>query len=373
MTTSICSRGREWFDSLTTGGRRYHGTVPSPLSTTPLLALILSILAHAAALKIFPKIGLLDFPERYGLQRARIPYPAGIVAVTLFLLFLTVHNPLPWDLRTTGIFAAILLLGGFSFVDDRRPLPPLLRLIVQILAALCIVLPGSCLGGRICSVTNPLSGWMGGAVLDLNGWLPLLSIAVTVLWLLLTINALNWFDGIQGQVSALSVIGFLTIGFLSLSARVQQPDLALISFVLAGLAAGSLLFEIPALILIGDTGAMFFGLMLGLLTIHSGGKVATAFLVLGVPLIDLAIVIVRRIFKGKSPLRGNATNEHLHHRLLQRGWPRVAIIALTAGIGSLFGITALFMNTVEKFVAAVLLFVLMMMLSIFSKPRLVLV
>ena len=69
----------------------------------------------------------------------------------------------------------------------------------------------------------------------------------------------------------------------------------------------------------GDTGAMFFGLMLGVLTIYTGGKVATAFLVLGVPLIDSVIVGFRRISRGRSPFKGNMQNEHLHHRLLKKG------------------------------------------------------
>jgi UDP-N-acetylmuramyl pentapeptide phosphotransferase/UDP-N-acetylglucosamine-1-phosphate transferase len=340
----------------------------TPLFWTPLLALAVSLAAHAATLTVFPRIGLLDFPERYGYVRGRLPYPVGIVSVLLFLLVLTSASPFGWNVRTAWLAGAVILLAVFTLIDDRKPLPAPLRLFIQAASALFIVLPGNCLGGRICSVTNPLNGFMGGAVIDLHGALPLLSIAVTVLWLLLTVNALNWFDGIPGQVSALSVIGFLTIGFLSLSARVNQPELALVSFVLAGIAAGSLAFELPGLTLIGDTGAMFFGLMLGLLTIYSGGKVATAFLVLGVPLLDLGIVILRRIMKRKSPLRGNATNEHLHHRLLHKGWPRTVIVALTAGIGTVFGLAALFMDTVEKFVSAGLLFLLMLLLSFYSRP-----
>ena len=109
--------------------------------------------------------------------------------------------------------------------------------------------------------------------------------------------------------------------------------------------------------------------LLGLLTIYSGGKVATAFLVLGVPLLDFVIVIARRLGKGRNPLRGNAVDEHLHHRLLLKGWSRGSIIALTAGIGTVFGISALFMDTAQKFMAAVLLFVLMLMLSLYSRPK----
>ncbi len=339
----------------------------------PAAALMLSLIVHAVALKVFPRLGLLDFPERYGFTRARIPYPVGIVSVLLFLAFFLFLSR--WNIQTVMTALAVLLLGITSFIDDRKPLPPLLRIVIQILAALLIFLGGA----RIYSFTNPLEGMFGGPVIKLDapavttalfGTLPLLSALFTVFWIGLTINALNWFDGIPGQVTTLSTIGFLTIGLLSLSSRVNQPALALLALTLAGISAGALFFDLqPGKMLIGDTGAMFFGLMLGLLTIYSGGKVATAFLVLGVPLLDLAIVIVRRIVKGKNPIRGDARDEHLHHRLLLKGWSRGSIIALTAGIGTVFGISALFMDTAQKFMAAVLLFVLMLMLSLYSRPK----
>ena len=181
-------------------------------------------------------------------------------------------------------------------------------------------------------------------------------------WIILTINALNWFDGIPGQVSTLSIIGFLTIGFLALL-RLGQADVALIAFTLATIAFGSFLFEFPVpRVVAGDTGTMFFGLMLGILTIYAGGKVATAFLVLGFPIIDSFIVITRRLLRGVSPLRGN-DGEHLHHRLLAIGWSPTGVIALSACIGAVFGITALFVGTRGKVLAALLLLFFMLGLS----------
>jgi UDP-GlcNAc:undecaprenyl-phosphate GlcNAc-1-phosphate transferase len=336
----------------------------------PLAALLCSLVCHALALIVFPRLGLLDFPERYGLSRPRIPYPVGIVAVVLFLVFY--GSLAPASLKTACTVLAVAVLGLSSFTDDRRPLPPLLRAGVQVLIA-CILFTG---GARILSFTNPLAGFAGGDVLRLDAWtLPFpgaiapLSLLFTILWIAVTINALNWFDGLPGQVSTLSVIGFLTIGFLSLSSRVQQPFLALVAFVLAAIFAGSLFFELkPGRMLIGDTGAMFAGLMLGLLTIYSGGKVATAFLVLGVPLLDFFLVALRRLLSGRSIFRGSTRGEHLHHRLLGKGWPRGGIIILTAAIGVTFGLSALFMNTMQKMFAALLLFLLMTLLWMYSRP-----
>lgn len=342
--------------------------IKSPLIIIPLLAFAVTALAHLAALKLFPRWKLLDFPERYGLKRRRLPYPTGVLNVIIFLLIFVFLQPL--SLQALGVIGAILLLGITAFFDDRTPLPAWLRLIVQAGAALLIFAPGDCTGSRICSVTNPLEGFIGGPILEFNGAFPILSVLITVVWLMLTINALNWFDGIPGQVSALSIIGFATIGFLALSARVDQPQLALIAFILAGIGLGGLLFDLPPpLVIAGDTGAMFFGLMLGVLTIYAGGKVATAFLVLGVPIIDLLFVIIRRMANGRSPWKGSMSGEHLHHRLLARGWSPRHILLLTVLMGTTFGITALFLSTIEKMISALVLTGLMLLLSLLRVPN----
>ncbi|MDD5623738.1 MAG: MraY family glycosyltransferase [Candidatus Peribacteraceae bacterium] len=348
----------------------------SPLLWLPLSAFAAATVLHILALTLFPKIGLLDYPERYGLKRHRLPYPTGLLAVCTFLLFFAilqtfVSDP-PWTAQAIGLTGAVVLLAVVSFLDDRTPLPCWLRLLVQVIIALAIFLTGT----RIYSLTNPLVLLTGHEVIHLDTLMiqshllrspSLVGALFTVVWLGLTMNALNWADGVRGQVSTLSTIGFLTIGFLSLSARVNDPALALLAFVLASISAACILFDFPpAHVLLGDTGSMFFGLLLGVLTIYSGGKVATGFLVLGVPLIDSGIVVFRRLRKGTSPFRGSTGNEHLHHRLLKKGWSERQIVFLTAGLGTLFGTTALFLNTFEKFLSAVALFLIMLWLSLYS-------
>ncbi len=335
------------------------------------ISFAVALMLHFIALRVFPRLHLLDFPERYGRTRERLPYPTGMIAVCTFLAFFLGFFAL--TMQTVGLALGIAVLAILCFIDDRTPLPSSLRLGLQIIVALIIFLTGT----RIFTVTNPLEVLTGIPYLKLDTWVipsslfanpPVLSGVFTLVWLGLTLNALNWFDGIPGQVSAIAVIGFLTIGFLSLSARVDQPELATISFILAGIAAAGLLFDVPpARVLIGDTGAMFFGLMLGVLTIYAGGKVATAFLVLGVPLIDSFFVVVRRLWKRTSPFRGNADNEHLHHRLLAKGWSERQVILLTAALGALFGVTALFLGTLQKFIAAIVLLLIMFGLSLYSR------
>jgi UDP-GlcNAc:undecaprenyl-phosphate GlcNAc-1-phosphate transferase len=335
-----------------------------------LAALFATIVLHVLALRLFPRLGLLDFPERYGLTRPRIPYPTGILAVLVFLIFFIFL--FAQDRQDVGLIVGIIILASACFRDDRRPLSPAVRLLVQILAATVIFL----LGTRIYSLTNPLGG-----VIALDTHIvpsPLFSDPsligglFTVGWLLLTINALNWFDGIPGQVSLLSVVGFSTIGCLALfrgdAADPAQQELAHIAFVLAGIALGGLLLDFPpARVLMGDTGAMFFGLLLGTLTIYSGGKVATAFLVLGVPLIDSLIVALGRMLRGQSAMAGG--RDHLHHKLLDCCWSQRSVVLLTAFLGTSFGVTALFLTTIQKFAAAAALALLMALLHAYAEKK----
>jgi UDP-GlcNAc:undecaprenyl-phosphate GlcNAc-1-phosphate transferase len=359
--------------SVPTSARRcYDRNVEmTPLATGPLLAFAAGILAHIAATFVFPRVGLLDFPERYGLKRGRLPYPTGILSGAAAAVFLA------WGGGSTqeiGLLLAIITLSAVCFVDDRARISPAVRLFAQGAVAVALFVTGT----RIYTLTNPLAAFGLGEFLKLDAWtvplpdvgpLPVLSGLFTIGWLLVTVNALNWFDGVPGQTSLLSTIGFSTIGFLSLSDRVGQPELAALAFVFAGLAAAAAVFELPlpaAKVVPGDSGAMLFGLLLGVLTIYAGGKVATGFLVLGVPLVDSVIVVGRRLAAGRSPMRGSSSGEHLHHRLLARGWRPWSVIALTTGLGACFGIAALFLSTFEKFVAGAVLAAIIGGLSFYS-------
>ncbi len=324
------------------------------------IVFVATVAAYEIALKAFPKLELLDFPERYGLSRPRLPYPAGIVAVCAFIItvLLTTHI----DQKSTGMLIGVIALAIVSFVDDRTPLPSRLRFIMQVFVALLIFAEGS----RIYTITSPFGGILKLDAFTLSvpyfGSLPILSGFFTVGWLLLTINALNWFDGVSGQVSVIAMIGFAMLGLLALL-RNGESDIALIAFSLSAIALAGSLFDVPpAKMLMGDTGSMFFGLMLGLLGVYHGGKVATAFLALGIPLLDALFVVAGRIMRKQSPFKGG--RDHLHHRLLARGWSERQIVCLTAGIGIVFGGGALFLDTAQKAIAGLVLVTIVALLHL---------
>lgn len=340
-------------------------TTMNDLVLLPLAAFLVSICLHFAAMKFFPVLGLMDFPERYGLKRARIPYPTGVLSVLTFLLFYAAFFIL--DIKALGVIVAVLLLCLTAFIDDRTPLPFWIRLLIQLAAAFVLFATGS----RIYTITSPFGGFLKlddqVIHLPLVGSLPIMSGLFTLIWLGLTVNALNWFDGIPGQVSILSTIGFGLLGWLAL-VRDSQPEVALLCFILANIALAATAFDFPpAKVLMGDTGSMFFGLMLGLIGIYHGGKVATAFLVLAIPLLDALFVVIRRIINGSSPFKGG--HDHLHHRLLAKGWSARRIVVSTAVLSGIFGFTALFLTTVGKGIEIAILIVLMLSFTRYSTKK----
>lgn len=264
-------------------------------------------------------------------------------------------------MKEWGVVAAVCLLGIVSFIDDRITLPFWQRLICQLIAFLIVFATGT----QIYTVTHPLGGFI-----KLDSWLihtplfgslPVMSGIFTIVWLGLTTNAMNWFDGIPGQVNALSVVGFMLLGFLALE-RTHQPEIALLCFMLCGIALGALVFDFPpARVLMGDSGSMFFGFMLGLIGVYHGGKVATAFVVLAIPLFDAVFVTLRRLMRGASPFKGG--RDHLHHRLLERGWKERSVVLLTTIVSASFGAIALLLNTAGKAIEIFVLLLLMLLLQ----------
>lgn len=325
-------------------------------------AFILTFLAILIALKVFPKIGLMDRPEKYGLKRKPIPYPGGILLYLVFLaLALIFFDP---NIKLIGLLAGGGLLVLVSFIDDRFNLPASLRLLVQGIVGIIMV----AVGIGIETITNPFGGYIPLNEIELTlSWggvsYPLLifSALFTVAWIILIVNTMNWLDGIPGLVSGITVLGSLTLFFLSISEMVNQPEIAMMAVIVAMMALAFWIFDFfPPKILLGDSGSMFFGLLLAVLAIFSGGKIATTFLILGFAILDALYVIVHRIFNKRAPWKGGEWDKyrkavHLHHRLLQVGFSERQVLILIYVLSAIFGVTALFVGTRGKFWAIVML------------------
>lgn len=293
--------------------------------------------ATMLALQLFPRLGWLDFPERYGLKRPRLPYPGGVGLALLILAGLAywpVFRPL---------VGPLLILVLVSWYDDRRQLSARFRLLVHIWLAMYLVM----MGVQIYWLSNPFA--------DTNFALattyPWLAATLSVAWIVAIQNAMNWFDGLPGLNVGISGVGFLTLGLLG----VVRPELwfdpghmplTIMNFFLFGLCAGAFWWYWQGRLILGDAGSQMLGWLLAVMAIFSGAKIATTLLVLSLPLLDMAWVIFRRIvFEKKSPFKGDLF--HLHHLLASRVSVSRVTLALVGGSG-LLGLAAVLLPADAK-------------------------
>jgi UDP-GlcNAc:undecaprenyl-phosphate GlcNAc-1-phosphate transferase len=130
----------------------------------------------------------------------------------------------------------------------------------------------------------------------------------------------------------------------------------------------------PPRILLGDSGSMFFGLLLAVMAIFSGGKIATAFLILGFAILDALYVVVYRLFKRRAPWKGGEWDRfrkavHLHHRMLQAGFTERQVLLIIYLLSAVFGVTALLVGTRGKFWAIVVLALASFILGLVLRAR----
>ncbi|USR93150.1 undecaprenyl/decaprenyl-phosphate alpha-N-acetylglucosaminyl 1-phosphate transferase [Phormidium yuhuli AB48] len=230
-----------------------------------------------------------------------------------------------------GVTIGGLLFFLIGFADDLFNLSAITRLLLQMLVA---SVAWSVCGVSIDFLTIPFLG-----LVELPG---LVSLPVTVIWLVGMANAINWIDGLDGLAAGVS--GIAAVVLLVVSLFMEQPAAALIAAALAGGALGFLRYNFnPAQIFMGDGGSYYLGFTLagvgaiGLVKSTAVTAVLLPYIILAVPIFDMSAVIVDRLRNGISPFA--ADKRHLHHRLLNAGLSHrftvLFIYALTLWVGGL--------------------------------------
>ncbi len=289
--------------------------------------------------------------------------------VVIYLLFFT--KLLGPNLQTNTLLlvcGAGAILMAVGFLDDKYSLPAMPRFIISAGCVLMVVLGGVGLE----KITNPFGGVLYLDTWKINlGFLGARSVWSSVLvfvWILGMMYTTKILDGLDGLSTGISSIAALMIFFIASGARWHQPDVALVSLVFAGACLGFLIFNFhPAKIFLGEGGSLFLGFMLGILSVIAGGKIATALLVMAVPVLDLIRVVVMRLRKGKKIWQGD--REHLHFQLVDLGFGQKKIVLIFYFIAFVFGITTLFLQSMQKIFALFFLFLLMIFLGLFLASK----
>lgn len=278
-------------------------------------------------------------------------YLAMFVCIVVLLVLsptLTAGSISLWHYIGFLLGGLVLMIGGA--LDDRFDLPPWLSIWSPLAATLLLI----GFGIEVTKLTHPFGG-----VIELSGWQ---SDVLVFVWMMIVMYTTKFLDGLDGLATSVSSIGALMILLLALTAAYFQPDVSLLAAVAIGAMLGFLVWNVhPASIFLGEGGSTYVGYVIGTLAVISGGKLATALLVLGIPLLDACWVILRRWRKNGFRTIFQGDRKHLHHRLLDLGWGQTRIVLSYVVVATLFGASALFLQSREKLVALILLGVMMML------------
>jgi len=268
---------------------------------------------------------------------------------------------LPINQITIAIYLAAFISLFVGVLDDKFDISPYIRFIVNILCAVIVVAAGV----SVNFITNPLGG-----ILYLNelrlpiellgfGMVITLAHVVAVLWIVWVMNMLNWSKGVDGQMPGIVAISAIFIGILSLrfgtGDNLTQTTTSL-SFIISGAAIGFLIYNFHPAKIFPGYGATAIYLLLAVVSILSSAKLATAILVMGVPLADGAFTIGRRILTGHSPFWHD--KKHLHHLLLSSGLGQRRIALFYWTISAIFGSLSLVLSSRGKIFAIIMLVII---------------
>ena len=313
------------------------------------LAFITTFVITPYTIKLARKLGAVDTPkDERRINKTTMPrlgglaIIAGFIVSTIYLLIvLSLENSINLlednnHMKLLGFLIGGLIISIVCFIDDLKNLPPVVKLLAQIVAAIVVV----SLGLRIENINIPFLYKIG---------LPnVFSIILTIGWIIGITNAINLIDGLDGLSSGIALIS--CISMLVIFALNESPIIAILLITaLAGALSGFLPFNFnPAKTFMGDSGSNFLGYCLAVISIFGVAKTYTLvvivapLIVLALPVLDTIVAIIRRIIKGKSiKAIMKADKGHLHHTLLKHGFSQKEAVFIMYGVTAALGLFAI--------------------------------
>jgi UDP-GlcNAc:undecaprenyl-phosphate GlcNAc-1-phosphate transferase len=306
-------------------------------------AALWSLLLTPLVRRLAHRYGWEDRPDGRRKRHAEpIPRVGGIAVYASFVLasgvFLLAALPTdPWYGAVAvhayrHLVVACGLVMAIGLVDDVWGVRPVAKIAVQASAGFYLFQNGY----RIDVVSNPFSG----DAIPLGAF----ALPVTIFWFVGMSNAFNLIDGLDGLAAGLGL--FSTTALFIAAAINERWEVTLLCSALGGALLGFLRYNFfPANIFLGDSGSLLIGFALAAFAIRGSMKssaavaVAAPLLALAVPILDAAIAVLRRLIAGKNPFE--ADGDHIHHRLLRRGWGPRSVVILLYAIAGAFGAMSL--------------------------------
>lgn len=324
-----------------------------------LIILIVSLVLTPLIMKLSIKLGIVDKPDKRKVHKKLIPRMGGLAIIVSFFVGIIIFKL--WDynyvysLNLWLVLIGVLLIVILGMLDDKYMLSAKIKFSVQIIATLIVVIGGV----EVNVLTLPL---FNIGEIDLG----IFSIPFTVLWILGITNAMNLIDGLDGLSSGISIISLSSILFISFMTGNQF--IYLTSLVLIVSTLGFMKYNFyPAKVFMGDTGSLFLGFMIGMITVISYKDVAVfsvlvPLFVLAVPIGDTILAILRRLI-NKKPI-GEADKNHLHHCLMKIGLSHRSTVLLIYLISITFNVGAVLLSENVVWLTLIVLFVSLVLLEI---------
>lgn len=329
-----------------------------------IVSLVLALGLTPLVKKFAIKVGVVDVPNARKVHTRVMPRLGGLGIYLSFVIGLVALLPFIPDSYISSRdldFVGAFLVGGTMIVllgalDDRFDLSAKLKLLIQIATA-CVVVFGFDIKIEFANIPfhtySSVETWM--------------SIPFTILWIVGVTNAINLIDGLDGLAAGVSAIA---IGTIAVMAFIMGNEItAVLCLLLLGSILGFLYFNFhPAKIFMGDSGSLFLGFSLALLSLLGFKQVAivsflTPLILIGVPLSDTMFAIVRRWMQKKpifSPDKG-----HLHHCLRELGFSHRQTVLIIYGIAAFFGVLAIIQSSAALYSANWVTFVVICIMVFF--------
>ena len=322
---------------------------------TAAIAFLVSLGLTRGAMEVALRKSWLDQVGERRVSTRRLPRigGVGVAAGTLVALVATFVMPAGrFDVerdRVILLMVASALLFGVMLVDDLRGLGAVQKLVLQVAAAAIVILPR--IDSQDRGIVIEQFNAPGFGLISLPVWA---AISFSLFWMVGMMNTVNLIDGLDGLAGSLTLVACAILFAHTYFWPRDDPQftISLIPAALAGATLGFLVYNWhPARIILGDAGAYYVGFTLAVGSIIGGAKIATALLALGLPILDVAWVVVYRLRTGRSPL--SADRGHLHHRLLDLGLSQARIVLLVSATSLLFGMSSLLLPSRELKLVAI--------------------
>ncbi|HHJ7995132.1 TPA: glycosyltransferase family 4 protein [Streptococcus pyogenes] len=333
-------------------------------------ALLMSLFLTPLVRFLAFRMGAVDNPNARRVNKVPMPTSGGLAIFMSFLVASLGLIPIASKgamffgqtyfsyILPVVIGATVITLTGF--LDDLYELSPKLKMFGILIGA---VIVWAFTDFKFDSFKIPF----GGPLLVFG---PFLTLFLTVLWIVSITNAINLIDGLDGLVSGVSIISLVTMAIVSYFFLPQKDFfLTLTILVLISAIAGFFPYNYhPAMIYLGDTGALFIGFMIGVLSLQglknsTAVAVVTPVIILGVPIMDTIVAIIRRSLSGQKFYEPDKM--HLHHRLLSMGFTHRGAVLVVYGITMLFSLISLLLNVSSRIGGVLLMLGLLFGLEVF--------